>query len=75
METLFLSSPNEFTPYHIDSEDSFLLQIQAQRRSTSSMAATPRFSTAATSKDTGRKVGGLCQRKNSEPRLKPGQPK
>ena len=31
METLFLSSPNEFTPYHIDSEDSFLLQIQGTK--------------------------------------------
>jgi ribosomal protein L16 Arg81 hydroxylase len=31
METLFLTSPNEFTPYHIDSEDSFLLQIQGTK--------------------------------------------
>jgi len=31
METLFLTSPNEFTPYHIDSEDSFLLQIQGSK--------------------------------------------
>jgi hypothetical protein len=31
METLFLSSPNEFTPFHIDSEDSFLLQIQGTK--------------------------------------------
>jgi len=31
METLFLSSPNEFTPYHNDSEDSFLLQIQGTK--------------------------------------------
>jgi hypothetical protein len=31
LETLFLSSPNEFTPYHIDSEDSFLLQIQGNK--------------------------------------------
>jgi hypothetical protein len=31
METLFLSSPNEFTPYHIDSEDSFLLQLQGTK--------------------------------------------
>jgi hypothetical protein len=31
METLFLTSPNEFTPFHIDSEDSFLLQIQGTK--------------------------------------------
>jgi Cupin superfamily protein len=31
LATLFLSSPNEFTPYHIDSEDSFLLQIQGNK--------------------------------------------
>jgi Cupin superfamily protein len=31
METLFLSSPNEFTPFHIDSEDSFLLQINGTK--------------------------------------------
>jgi hypothetical protein len=31
MATLFLTSPNEFTPYHIDSEDSFLLQIQGTK--------------------------------------------